>query len=132
MITGLTRGSGKAHLVRAALESIAYQTMDVLRVMERESGIRLHELRVDGGAAKNGFLMQFQADMLGVRVTRPRVQETTALGAAFLAGLAVGFWSGCDELKSLWEKDRQFEPGMEEELRNRKYAGWLQAVGFQL
>jgi len=132
MITGLTRGSGKAHLVRAALESIAYQTMDVLRVMERESGIRLHELRVDGGAAKNGFLMQFQADMLGVRVTRPKVQETTALGAAFLAGLAVGFWSGCDELKSLWEKDRQFEPGMEEELRNRKYAGWLQAVGFQL
>ncbi|MBD2864193.1 glycerol kinase GlpK [Paenibacillus oceani] len=132
MITGLTRGSGKAHLVRAALESIAYQTMDVLRVMERESGIRLHELRVDGGAAKNGFLMQFQADMLGVRVTRPKVQETTALGAAFLAGLAVGFWSGCDELNSLWEKDRQFEPGMEEELRNRKYAGWLQAVGFQL
>lgn len=132
MITGLTRGSGKAHLVRAALESIAYQTMDVLRVMERESGIRLHELRVDGGATKNGFLMQFQADMLGVPVTRPKVQETTALGAAFLAGLAVGFWSGCDELKSLWEKDKQFGPEMEEELRNRKYAGWLQAVGYQL
>ncbi|MEF3306739.1 glycerol kinase GlpK [Paenibacillus sp. GYB003] len=132
MITGLTRGSGKAHIVRATLESIAYQTMDVLRVMEKESGIRLNELRVDGGATKNGFLMQFQADMLGVRVTRPKVQETTAQGAAYLAGLAVGFWSGKDELKALWEKDRQFEPAMPEETRNRHYAGWLRAVGYQL
>lgn len=132
MITGLTRGSGKAHIVRAALESIAYQTMDVLRVMENESGIRLNELRVDGGATKNGFLMQFQADMLGVRVTRPKVQETTAQGAAYLAGLATGFWSGAGELQALWEKDRQFEPAMEEERRNRNYAGWLRAVGYQL
>ncbi|PYI50696.1 glycerol kinase GlpK [Paenibacillus flagellatus] len=132
MITGLTRGTGRAHLVRAALESIAYQTVDVLRVMEKESGIRLHELRVDGGATRNGFLMQFQADMLGVRVTRPKVQETTAQGAAYLAGLAVGFWSGCGELKELWEKDRQFEPDMAEERRRTLYEGWLKAVGYQL
>lgn len=132
MITGLTRGSGKAHIVRAALESIAYQTMDVLRVMEKDSGIRLNELRVDGGATKNRFLMQFQADMLGVRVTRSKVQETTAQGAAYLAGLAVGFWSGTEELKSLWEKDRQFDPAMDSEERGRKYAGWLRAVGYQL
>ncbi|RKN65118.1 glycerol kinase [Paenibacillus ginsengarvi] len=132
MITGLTRGSGKAHIVRAALESIAYQTMDVLRVMERESGIRLNELRVDGGATKNDFLMQFQADMLGVRVTRPKVQETTAQGAAYLAGLAVGFWSGCGELASLWERDRQFEPAMSEDVRSANYGGWRRAVGYQL
>lgn len=132
MITGLTRGAGKAHLVRAALESIAYQTADVLRVMEQESGIRLNELRVDGGATKNGFLMQFQADLLGVRVTRPKVQETTAQGAAYLAGLAVGFWKDCGELKSLWEKDREFEPDMAADERDRKYEGWQKAVGYQL
>ncbi|MDF2722741.1 MAG: glycerol kinase [Paenibacillus sp.] len=132
MITGLTRGSGKAHIVRASLESIAYQTVDVLRVMEKDSGIRLHELRVDGGATKNRFLMQFQADMLGVRVTRPKVQETTALGAAYLAGLAVGFWSGADELKSLWERDCRFDPAMDSATRSGKYAGWQRAVGYQL
>lgn len=132
MITGLTRGSGKAHIVRAALESIAYQTMDVLRVMEKDSGIRLNELRVDGGATQNGFLMQFQADMLGVRVTRSKVQETTAQGAAYLAGLAVGFWSGTAELQALWEKDRLFEPAMDDAERSRKYAGWQRAVGYQL
>ncbi|UUZ86628.1 hypothetical protein LJK88_11975 [Paenibacillus sp. P26] len=94
MITGLSRSTGKAHLVRAALEAIAYQTRDVLEVMQQEAGRRLTELRVDGGAVKNGFLMQFQADLLGVPVVRPQVTETTALGAAMLAGLAVGFWSG--------------------------------------
>lgn len=132
MITGLTRGSSRAHIVRAALESIAYQTMDVIRAMEQDSGIRLSELRVDGGAAKNDFLMQFQADLLGVRATRPKVQETTAQGAAYLAGLAVGFWSGTDELQSLWSVDRRFEPAMAEDTRSRLYAGWLKAVGYQL
>ena len=131
MITGLTRGTGRAHLVRAALESIAYQSADVFRVMERESGIALQEVRVDGGASRNNFLMQFQADMLGVRVTRPKVQETTALGAAFLAGLAVGFWKDQRELEQLWSIDRIFTPQRDEEYRREKYEGWLRAVGYQ-
>jgi glycerol kinase len=110
MITGLTRGTERAHIVRAALESIAYQTMDVLKVMEREAGVALHELRVDGGATANNFLMQFQADLLGVTVTRPKIQETTAQGAAFLAGLAVGFWDNREQLRSLWQTKRIVAP----------------------
>jgi glycerol kinase len=132
MITGLTRGTEKAHLVRAALEAIAYQTKDVLDVMNEESGITLKELRVDGGAVSNEFLMQFQADILGVTVTRPAVQETTALGAAFLAGLAVGFWHDKAELASLWSAERSFQPNLSEEERNGKYAGWIEAVRYQV
>jgi glycerol kinase len=108
IIVGLTRGSGAAHIARAALEAIAYQVADVIGVMEKDSGITLAELRVDGGASRNDLLMQFQADILGVPVVRPKVTETTALGAAFLAGLATGFWSGEDELKQLWQEDARF------------------------
>ncbi len=127
-ITGITRGTTKAHIVRAALEAIAYQSVDVLQVMEEESGIRLRELKVDGGATKNDFLMQFQADLLGVSVTRPKVQETTALGAAYLAGLAVGFWRDKTELTALWETDKVFAPQKDEDYRSGKYAGWKKAV----
>ena len=132
MITGLTRGTERAHIVRAALESIAYQTMDVLKVMEREAGVALHELRVDGGATANNFLMQFQADLLGVTVTRPKIQETTAQGAAFLAGLAVGFWDNREQLRSLWQADRSFTPSKDEAYRHAKYEGWRRAVAYQL
>jgi glycerol kinase len=132
MIAGLTRATGKAHIVRAALEAIAYQSKDVLHIMEEESGIPLTELRVDGGAVKNSFLMQFQADMLGVNVTCPKVNETTALGAAFLAGLAVGFWSGIDEIQKVWELDRTFIPERDNAFREAAYAGWQKAVRLQL
>jgi glycerol kinase len=131
MITGLTRGTSKAHLVRAALESIAYQSADVFKVMEEESGIALQGVRVDGGATRNNFLIQFQADMLGVEVTRPKVQETTALGAAYLAGLAVGFWNGYDELRQLWSVDRVFKPEKDEAYRRKQYEGWQKAVAYQ-
>ncbi|WP_308639954.1 glycerol kinase GlpK [Paenibacillus silvisoli] len=132
MITGLTRGTTSAHLVRAALESIAYQTADVLGTMTEESGLPLRELRVDGGAVANGLLMQFQADLLGVSVIRPVMLETTALGAAYLAGLGVGFWSGLDELRGLWALDRTFEPEADDAWREQVYAGWKKAVGYQL
>ncbi|SFT20284.1 glycerol kinase GlpK [Paenibacillus sp. BC26] len=132
MITGLTRGATSAHLVRAALESIAYQTADVLNTMTEESGLPLRELRVDGGAVANGLLMQFQADLLGVSVIRPVLLETTALGAAYLAGLGVGFWSGVDELRGLWALDRTFEPELDEAWRDGVYGGWKKAVGYQL
>jgi len=132
MIAGLTRATGKAHIVRAALEAIAYQSKDVLHIMEEESGIPLTELRVDGGAVKNSFLMQFQADMLGVNVTCPKVNETTALGAAFLAGLAVGFWSGIDEIRKVWELNRTFIPERDNAFREASYAGWKKAVRLQL
>lgn len=131
MITGLTRGTTKAHLIRAALEAIAYQSVDVFRAMEEESGIALQGVRVDGGATRNNFLMQFQADMLGVEVTRPKVQETTALGAAYLAGLAVGFWESRQELQKLWSVDRVFRPERDEAYRNRMYEGWKRAVAYQ-
>ena len=111
-ISGLTRGSTSAHIARAALESIAYQTADVLDAMQTDSGIGIAELRVDGGAARNDFLMQFQADVLGVPVVRPRVTETTALGAAYLAGLAVGYWKSADEIDAQWQVERRFEPVM--------------------
>ena len=127
-LLGLTRGSGRAHIVRATLESIAYQTRDVLECFERDTGLEASELQVDGGATANDFLMQFQADVLGIPVRRPVVPETTALGAAYLAGLAVGFWKSRDEIRANWREDRRFEPQMAEEQRERLYAGWLRAV----
>jgi len=128
-ILGLTRGSAAAHIARAALESIAYQTADVLHAMEADSGIELAEMRVDGGAAKNNMLMQFQADLLGVPVVRPKITETTALGAAYLAGLAVGFWQDSEELSAQWRVERAFEPGMSRDRVEGLLAGWRKAVG---
>ncbi|MED5053021.1 glycerol kinase GlpK [Anoxybacillus rupiensis] len=127
-IFGLTRGTQKEHLIRATLESLAYQTKDVLTAMEADSGISLKALRVDGGAVKNNFLMQFQSDMLGVPVERPVVNETTALGAAYLAGLAIGYWKDQDEIAQQWNIDRTFTPTMGEEARSACYAGWKKAV----
>ena len=127
-ILGLTRGANKNHIIRATLESIAYQTKDVLKAMEEDSGIKLNGLKVDGGAAANNFLMEFQADILGESVKRPTVLETTALGAAYLAGLAVGFWENKNEIKQKWVLDKEFTPNMSKEERDKKYAGWLKAV----
>ncbi len=127
-IVGLTRGSGRAHIVRAALESIAYQTRDVLEAMHADSGLALSALRVDGGAVRNDFLMQFQADILGVPVQRPAVTETTALGAAYLAGLATGFWSSQEEIARQWAIEKTFEPRMPADQRDSLYAGWKRAV----
>ncbi len=127
-IVGLTRGVNKDHIIRATLESLAYQTKDVLDAMELDSGIKLKELKVDGGASANNFLMQFQADILGVPVARPQVIETTALGSAYLAGLAVDFWSGLEEVAKAWKVDKIFEPEMSEKARKALYAGWLRAV----
>jgi glycerol kinase len=127
-IFGLTRGTNKEHFVRATLESIDYQTRDILQAMEIDSGIKLAALKVDGGAVKNNLLMQFQSDILGVPVDRPVVQETTALGAAFLSGLAVGFWNGTSEVSNNWKLDRRFEPIMDAKTREDLYAGWVEAV----
>jgi glycerol kinase len=127
-VFGLTRGTSKEHFVRATLESLAYQTKDVLAAMEVDSGIELKTLRVDGGAVKNNFLMNFQSDILNVPVERPVVNETTALGAAYLAGLAVGYWVDQQEIASQWAIDRAFEPKMTEEDRNQLYSGWKKAV----
>jgi glycerol kinase len=127
-ILGLTRGSAAAHIARAALESIAYQTADVLHAMEADSGISLAEMRVDGGAARNDMLMQFQADLLGVPVVRPKVTETTALGAAYLAGLAVGFWKDGEEIGAQWQTERRFEPGMSRDRVESLLGGWRKAV----
>ncbi len=127
-VVGLTRGANRAHIVRAALESLAYQTRDVVDAMNGDCQVPISELRVDGGAAANDFLMQFQADMLGVPVDRPAVIETTATGAAFLAGLAVGFWSGPDELRHVRRRERLFEPTMASADRDGLYRGWLEAV----
>lgn len=127
-IIGLTRGSTREHIVRAALESIAYQTSDVLRCMHEDSGIKLTELRVDGGAARNDFLMQFQANILGIPVVRPTNTETTAAGAAFLAGLATGLWSSAQELGELWQREKTFEPEMGASERERLLDGWTRAV----
>ena len=126
-IFGLTRGTSNAHLIRATLESMAYQTKDVLTAMEKDSKIQLKALRVDGGASANNFLMQFQADMLGTSVDRPKIIETTALGAAYLAGLAVGFWKMSDIAKG-WQIYRSFQSNMGEAERKRKYSGWQKAV----
>ena len=127
-ILGLTRGTGRAHIARAALESIAYQTRDIVEAMNRDSGIELTELRVDGGASNNNFLMQFQADLLGVPVDRPELVETTATGCAFLAGLAVGLWSSPVELQGARKSARIFQPAMAASQRDELYAGWLAAV----
>jgi glycerol kinase len=127
-IVGLTRGSSVAHIARATLESMCYQTRDVLEAMTADSGVTLKALRVDGGAVVNNLLMQFQADILGVPVQRPKVAETTALGAAYLAGLAVGFWKSEQELAEHWAVDRTFEPQMSASERDKLYAGWKRAV----
>lgn len=127
-IVGLTRGTSRAHVVRAALESIAYQTRDVVDAMAQDSGIPARALRVDGGATANNFLMQFQADVLHIPVERPRIRETTALGAAYLAGLAVGLWPDRESIASRWACDRTFPPLMEADRRERLYQGWRRAV----
>ena len=126
-IFGLTRGTSKAHLIRATLESLAYQTKDVLDAMEKDAGTPLKGLRVDGGASANNLLMQFQSDILGVPVERPKIIETTALGAAYLAGLAVGFWTKA-ALQEKWQLDAKFEPAMPEAERKKLYGGWQDAV----
>jgi glycerol kinase len=127
-ILGLTRGASKAHLIRATVESLAYQTKDVLDAMEKDSNIKLAALKVDGGACANDFLMQFQADILGVPVDRPSIVETTAMGAAYLAGLAVKFWDGKADVTAAWKLDRSFNPAMDADVRAKLYAGWLKAV----
>ena len=127
-ILGLTRGAGRNHIIRASLEAIAYQTGDVLQAMEEDTGIRLRELRVDGGASANNFLMQFQADIVGRTIRRPMIRETTALGAAYLAGLATGVWSSLDDIRAQWTLDKLYEPAMPEEQRQRLQAGWQKAV----
>jgi glycerol kinase len=125
---GVTRGTTKEHFIRATLESLAYQTKDVLAAMESDSNIQVKTLRADGGAVRNNFLMQFQGDILNVPVERPVINETTALGAAYLAGLAVGFWKDQKEIAEQWSLDRSYEPKMEEETREGLYAGWKKAV----
>lgn len=127
-ILGLTRGANRYHIIRAALEAIAYQTRDVLEAMQQDSSISLKELKVDGGAVANNFLMQFQSDILGVPVSRPEITETTALGAAMLAGLAVGFWSSKQELIEKWRLDKRFDPQMEQSNRSSLYKKWQKAV----
>jgi glycerol kinase len=128
-VLGITRGTTKAHIARAALESIAFQSAELLDAMQKDSGEKLSELRVDGGAAANDLLMQFQADLLGVPVVRPKVLETTALGAAYLAGLTVDLWKSRDELASHWKAERRFEPQMAASERDRRMARWREAVG---
>jgi glycerol kinase len=125
-IVGITRGSNSGHFARAALESIAFQTMDVLKAMEADSGQSIKELRVDGGATANNLLMQCQADILGTKVIRPKVTEVTAIGAAYLAGLAVGFWSSMDDIKDQWQMERSFEPGTDN--TDERIKGWNRAV----
>jgi glycerol kinase len=127
-IVGLTRGTNKAHIARAALESIAYQTADVLAAMREDAHLDLSELRVDGGASKNDLLMQFQADILGVPVVRPKIAETTALGAAYLAGLAVGYWESEEELLQHWQMEKRFEPAMSDGQRDTLLAHWRRAI----
>jgi glycerol kinase len=128
IIAGLTRYVTKGHLARAALEATAFQTVEVVEAMTADSGIRLHELRVDGGMVGNELLMQFQADILGLPVVRPAVAETTALGAAYAAGLAVGYWGSLDEVRRHWAEDRRWQPHMEEEVRERQLRNWRKAV----
>uniref|UniRef100_A0A7C3RW32 Glycerol kinase n=1 Tax=Dictyoglomus thermophilum TaxID=14 RepID=A0A7C3RW32_DICTH len=128
LIIGITRGTQKGHIIRAALEAIAYQTQDVLELMSEETGIKIRELRVDGGASANNFLMQFQSDISNIRVIRPLITETTSLGAAFLAGLGVGLWKSTDELKHLWREEKIFEPCLSEEKRGELLKKWKEAV----
>lgn len=128
VIVGLTRYVNKGHLARAVLEATAYQTREVLDAMEQDSGVKLTALKVDGGMVYNNTLMQFQADILGVPVIRPKVAETTSLGAAYAAGLAVGFWSNTDEMRANWGVDHTWTPQMDEATRERLYRGWKKAV----
>jgi glycerol kinase len=132
IIAGLTRFSTKAHIARAALESVAFQSRDVIAAAAGDAGVALESLKVDGGMVANGFLMQFQADITGVPVVRPVVTETTALGAAFVAGLTVGLWASEDEIRALWAEDRRFEPSMEPAERNRLLAEWAKGVSRSL
>jgi glycerol kinase len=127
-IVGLTRYDGRGHIARAALEATAWQTREVLDAMNADSGVALKALKVDGGMVHNELLMQFQADVLGVPVIRPRVSETTALGAAYAAGLAVGFWAGLDDLRGQWAEDRRWNPEMPADRRAREYSNWKRAV----
>jgi glycerol kinase len=127
-IVGLTRYIRKEHIIRATLESICYQTRDVVEAMNKDSGVPLAELKVDGGAVKNGLLMQMQADVLGAKVVRPVVNETTALGAAYAAGLATGFWSSTDDVKNNWAKDHAFDAELPAEEREAAYKGWMKAI----
>jgi glycerol kinase len=127
-MVGLSRGTTRAHIARAALESIAFQSAEVLLAMQRDARQALVELRVDGGATANDLMMQFQADLLGVPVVRPKVTETTALGAAYLAGLAVGFWSSTDEVAANWQVDRRFEPTLPREEAEARLRTWERAV----
>jgi glycerol kinase len=131
-IVGITRGTERRHIIRAAEESIAYQVLDLIRAMENDTGAKITELKVDGGACRDGFLMQFQADIMDGTLRRPLIRETTALGAAYLAGLAVGFWDSPEELRSLWQCDRTFKPAMDEQRRKRLLTGWHRAVGRSL
>ncbi len=128
VITGITRGFSRAHLIRATLESLAFQTYDIARAMENDAGIRISELKVDGGACANDFLMQFQSDLIGCEVFRPRCIETTALGAAYLAGLAVGYWESMEDIRNNWAIDKKFIPSMPEEKRVKLLKGWHKAV----
>ncbi len=127
-VVGITRGCKKEHFIRATLESLAYQTNDVLRSMERDAGMRISNLKVDGGASSNYFLMKFQSDITGVDVLRPKCIETTAMGAAYLAGLATGFWKSKEDIIYNWNLGRRFEPSMDDELRDKKLKGWRRAV----
>ena len=127
-LVGITRGIGRAHLARAALEAICYQTRDIVEAMQKDTGITVSCLRVDGGAVKNNFLMQFQADILGVPIERSKVIETTALGPAYLAGLSTGYWKNLGEIKKHWKLDKRFEPRIKKDQRENLYLGWKQAV----
>ena len=128
-VVGITRGCKKEHFIRAALESMAYQTNDILKVMEEESGVQIRTLKVDGGASNNNFLMQFQSDILGVDVLRPQCVETTALGAAYLAGIAVGYWEDVEDVRANWALSRTFHADMSDEKRQYLLKGWKKAVG---
>ena len=128
IMVGLTHGSNKNHIIRAALESIAYQSKDLIEAMKEDSGLELKSLKVDGGAVANNFLMQFQADIINANVLRSEIIETTALGAAYLAGLAVGFWKNKEDIKKNWKLDKEFEPNLSEELRTKYFKGWKKAV----
>ena len=128
-ITGITRGTTAAHIARAALDGIAFQTYDIAQAMAKDMDDRLTELKVDGGASRNNLLMQFQADLLGIKVVRPKITETTALGAAYLAGLGVGFWNSVDELRRQWKVEHTFEPNPDNDAIRTARKGWADAVG---
>ncbi len=127
-IFGLTRGANRNHIIRAALESIAYQSKAVIDAMAEDAGYRIEKLKVDGGASRNGFLMQFQSDIICQEVTRPIISETTALGAAYLAGLAVGFWKSKEEIAEKWFASKTYTPNCDKETSEKLYSGWEKAV----